>query len=67
MVICNRIANKTSLQAIVFLNINHKEGLGFQGCAGNMAVLPYWTNEYRSKRDIQGNFLLSGNVLGGMD
>jgi hypothetical protein len=28
---------KASLRPIVFLNINQKEGLGFQGCAGDMA------------------------------
>ena len=32
-IICNKIVNKASLRAIVFLNINQKEVLGFQGCA----------------------------------
>ena len=36
-VICNKIMNKLPLRAMFFLNINQKEGLGFQGCAGNVA------------------------------
>ena len=36
-VICNKNVNKTSLRAMVFLNINQKDGLGFQGCAGDVA------------------------------
>lgn len=28
---CNKIVNKASLKAMLFLNINQKEGLGFQG------------------------------------
>ena len=36
-IICNKIVNKESLRAMVFLNINQKEGLGFQRCAANVA------------------------------
>lgn len=31
----------------------------FPGCSGNMAKGYNWTNKYKSKRDIQGNFLSS--------
>ena len=31
MVICNKIVNQVSLREMVFLNMNQKEGLGFQG------------------------------------
>ena len=37
VVICNKIVNKASLRATIFLNINQKEGLGFQRCAANVA------------------------------
>lgn len=37
MVICNKIVNKASLKAMVFLNIKQKECLGFQGYAGYVA------------------------------
>ena len=36
MVIWNKIVTKTSLRAVVFLNINHKED--FQGCVGDIAI-----------------------------
>lgn len=35
--ICNKIVNKASLRAMVFLNINQKEGLGFQGRKSSVA------------------------------
>lgn len=37
MVVCIKIVNKASLQAVFFLAINQKEGLGLQGRAGNVA------------------------------
>jgi hypothetical protein len=37
VVICNKIVNKASLRATIFLNINQKEGLGFQECLSNVA------------------------------
>lgn len=37
MIVCNKIVNKASLRTMVFLNINQKESLGFQGCTGNVA------------------------------
>ena len=37
LVICNKIVNKASLRAMVFLNINQKEGVGFQGRIGIVA------------------------------
>lgn len=40
LVICNKIVNKASLRPMGFLNIKQKEGLGFQGCAGDVAGLP---------------------------
>ena len=36
LVICNKIVNKVSIRAVIFLNINQK-GLGFLGCAGDVA------------------------------
>lgn len=39
-IICNKIVNKASLRPMGFLNIKQKEGLGFQGCAGDVAGLP---------------------------
>jgi hypothetical protein len=38
-VICKKMQTKHLYKKCLFLNINHKEGLGFQQCAGDMAVL----------------------------
>ena len=53
MVICNKILNKASLRAMVFLNINQKDGLGFQGCVGNVARVVTGSMSI-DPRDIQG-------------
>ena len=37
MVICNKIVNQVSLREMVFLSMNQKEVLGFQGCADDVA------------------------------
>lgn len=47
MVICNKILNKASLRAMVFLNINQKEGLGFKRCPGD--VISATTHQCRFK------------------
>ena len=38
LIFCNKIVNKTFLRAMVFLNVNQKEGLGVQGCAGQVLI-----------------------------
>ena len=38
-IICNKIVNKESLRAMVFLNITQKEGLGFHACASDVAMV----------------------------
>ena len=52
MVICNKILNKASLRAMVFLNINQKEGLAFEVCVSNGEM-----NIGPKEIDIQGNLL----------
>ena len=53
LVICSKIINKDSLRAKIFLNTNQKEGLDMCRQCVNIC---HWTDECRSKRDIQGNF-----------
>ena len=60
LVICNKIVNKVSIRAVIFLNINQKECQRQCGKGCNR------TNECRYERDIQGDFLPSGNDFGSL-
>jgi hypothetical protein len=82
MVNSNKIVNKASLQAMGFLKINQKEGLGIQGRAGNVArvairpvsvgpkeifkVIYYYQETAFGAYLIQSNLLPSGNSLWGL-
>lgn len=61
LVICNKIVNKASLRAMVFLNIYQKEVVGF--CAGNMPGVTI-RPKIIGPREIQGNFFGPEMVLG---
>lgn len=56
--------NKLALGSMAFLNLTQKEGLGFPGCVCVMEKVELGSGMQIQK--IQGNFLLSGNGLGGL-
>lgn len=61
LIVGNRIISKGISKGNGFSKHKQQRRPSFQGCSCNMAKGYNWTNEYKSKRDIQGNFLSSEN------
>lgn len=64
MVICNKAVDKASLRAMVFLNINQKEGLGFQRYADSVAKVVTAPVSLSPRKISKAIFLPSGNKSG---